>query len=51
MINSETFIVKRDGKKEAFSLDKNQKMQSVRHFLSVGSFATPGLSLPIFSAA
>lgn len=39
MINSETFIVKRDGKKEAFSLDKIKNAIS-KAFLSVGSFAT-----------
>lgn len=40
MINSEVFIIKRDGKKETFSLDKI-KNAIAKAFLSVGSFA-PG---------
>ena len=39
MISSEIFIIKRDGKKEAFSLDKIKNAIS-KAFLSVGSFAT-----------
>ena len=39
MINSEVFIIKRDGKKETFSLDKI-KNAIAKAFLSVGSFAT-----------
>lgn len=35
----ETFIIKRDGKKEAFSLEKI-KSAIRKAFLSVGSFAT-----------
>ena len=34
MINSETFIVKRDGKKEAFSLDKIKNESSMDSFYS-----------------
>ena len=37
MINSEVFIIKRDGKKETFSLDKI-KNAIAKAFLSVGSF-------------
>ena len=39
MISTEIFIVKRDGKKEVFSLDKI-KNAIAKAFLSVGSFAT-----------
>ena len=39
MLSSEIFIIKRDGKKEAFSLDKIKNAIS-KAFLSVGSFAT-----------
>lgn len=48
MINSETFIVKRDGKKEAFSLDKIKNAIS-KAFLSVGSFATQDVITNILS--
>ena len=47
-INSETFIVKRDGKKEAFSLDKIKNAIS-KAFLSVGSFATQDVITNILS--
>lgn len=39
MLNSEVFIIKRDGKKELFSIDKI-KNAVAKAFLSVGSFAT-----------
>ena len=39
MISSEIFIIKRDGKREVFSLDKI-KNAIAKAFLSVGSFAT-----------
>ena len=48
MINSETFIIKRDGKKEAFSLDKIKNAIS-KAFLSVGSFATQDVITNILS--
>lgn len=48
MINSETFIVKRDGKKEMFSLDKIKNAIS-KAFLSVGSFATQDVITNILS--
>ena len=47
-INSETFIVKRDGKKEAFSLDQIKNAIS-KAFLSVGSFATQDVITNILS--
>ncbi len=48
MINSETFIIKRDGKKEAFSLDKI-KNAITKAFLSVGSFATQDVITNVLS--
>ena len=48
MINSEVFIVKRDGKKELFSLDKIKNAIS-KAFLSVGSFATQDVITHILS--
>ena len=48
MINSETFIVKRDGKKDACSLDKINNASS-KAFLSVGSFATQDVITNILS--
>lgn len=39
MLNSEVFIIKRDGKKELFSIEKI-KNAVAKAFLSVGSFAT-----------
>ena len=44
----ETFIVKRDGKKEAFSLEKI-KSAIRKAFLSVGSFATDDVITNILS--
>ena len=41
MINSEVFIIKRDGKKETFSLDKI-KNAIAKAFLSVRKFCYPG---------
>lgn len=49
MINSETFIVKRDGKKEAFSLDKIKNAISKAFYRWAALL--PRMSLPIFSAA
>ncbi len=48
MINSEIFIVKRDGKKESFSLDKIRNAIS-KAFLSVGSFATQDVITNVLS--
>lgn len=48
MIRSEIFIVKRDGKKEAFSIDKI-KNAIAKAFLSVGSFATQDVLTNILS--
>ena len=48
MINSEVFIIKRDGKKETFSLDKI-KNAIAKAFLSVGSFATQDVITTVLS--
>ena len=48
MISSEIFIIKRDGKKEAFSLDKIKNAIS-KAFLSVGSFATQDVITNVLS--
>ena len=48
MINSEIFIVKRDGKKELFSLDKIRNAIA-KAFLSVGSFATQDVITTVLS--
>jgi len=48
MISSEIFIVKRDGKKEPFSIDKI-KNAVAKAFLSVGSFATQDVLTNILS--
>lgn len=48
MISSEIFIVKRDGKKEPFSIDKIKNAIS-KAFLSVGSFATQDVLINILS--
>ena len=48
MVNSEVFIVKRDGKKELFSLAKIKNAIS-KAFLSVGSFATQEVITHILS--
>ena len=45
---SETYITKRDGKKEVFSLEKIKNAIS-KAFLSVGSFATEGVLTNILS--
>ena len=44
----ETFIVKRDGTREAFSMEKIQRAIA-KAFLSVGSFATQDVSTNILS--
>ena len=44
----ELFIIKRDGKKEPFSIDKVKKAIS-KAFLSVGSFATQDVLANILS--
>ena len=48
MINSEVFIIKRDGKTETFSLDKI-KNAIAKAFLSVGSFATQDVITTVLS--
>lgn len=48
MSNSEIYIVKRDGKKEIFSVDKI-KNAIAKAFLSVGSFATQDIIVNILS--
>ena len=48
MISSEIFIIKRDGKKELFSLDKIKNAIS-KAFLSVGSFATQDVITNVLS--
>jgi len=48
MSNSEIYIVKRDGKKEIFSVDKI-KNAVAKAFLSVGSFATQDIIVNILS--
>jgi ribonucleoside-triphosphate reductase (formate) len=48
MIRSEIFIVKRDGKKESFSIDKI-KNALAKAFLSVGSFASQDILTSILS--
>ena len=48
MISSEIFIIKRDGKKELFSLDKIENAIS-KAFLSVGSFATQDVITNVLS--
>ena len=47
-VNSEVFIIKRDGKKETFSLDKI-KNAIAKAFLSVGSFATQDVITTVLS--
>ena len=48
MISSEIFIIKRDGKREVFSLDKI-KNAIAKAFLSVGSFATQDVITNVLS--